>query len=249
MIYCVTFILAYRSIIYELVMAQSLSAFLGDTVLRYSTTVGLYLASLGIGAFLCRGGVLQRPVYSLVKIEILLSVVGGFCLVYLHFCNLLISSGNLFFLFSHALIIAIGILSGFEIPLLIDINWLIFYNTIKAAGFTTIVPFASVLEEDNPALYEALRKEYNMEKEDIKQVLPLVRDLSMGFIMMRKNGDIADMRYKENGVKKHVLNEQRYNLAFSLSYPMPQEIDRAKVNSIMRPALPTLSLLRIRLPY
>ena len=122
MIYCVTFILAYCSIIYELVMAQSLSAFMGDTVLRYSTTVGLYLASLGIGAFLCRGSILKRPVYSLVKIEILLSVVGGFCLVYLHFCNMLIPSVRFFFFFSHALIIAIGILSGFEIPLLIDIK-------------------------------------------------------------------------------------------------------------------------------
>lgn len=122
MIYLIILILAYCSIVYELVMAQSLSAFLGDTVLRYSTTVGLYMASLGIGAFLCRGNVLKRPVYSLMKIEILLSVVGGFCLVYLHLFSIFVPSVNVFFLFSHALIIAIGILSGFEIPLLIDIK-------------------------------------------------------------------------------------------------------------------------------
>ncbi len=122
MIYVVTFLLAYCSIVYELVMAQSLSAFLGDTVLRYSTTVGLYLASLGIGAFMCRGPLLRRPVYSLVRIEILLSVVGGLCLVYLHVFNIVVPSVTLFFMFSHALIIAIGILSGFEIPLLLDIK-------------------------------------------------------------------------------------------------------------------------------
>ena len=122
MIYGVTFILAYCSMAYELVMAQSLSAFLGNTVFRYSTTVGLYLASLGIGAFLCKERVLKEAVCSLVKIEILLSILGGFCLVYLHLFHILFSSGSPFFLFSHALIIAIGILSGFEIPLLLEIK-------------------------------------------------------------------------------------------------------------------------------
>ena len=72
MTYVIIFILAYCSIVYELTMAQSLSAFLGDTVLRYSTTIGLYLASMGIGAFLCRGGLFRNPAYSLVKIEIML---------------------------------------------------------------------------------------------------------------------------------------------------------------------------------
>jgi len=122
MFYFVTFVLAFCSILYELLMAQSLSAFLGDTVLRYSTTVGLYLASLGIGAFLCRGKVLNRPLYALVKVELFLSLVGGFCVVYLHLFNIFVPSVNLFFIFSHTLIVSIGILSGFEIPLLLQIK-------------------------------------------------------------------------------------------------------------------------------
>tara|TARA_Y100000031_G_C8086229_1_gene322014 strand:- start:54 stop:725 length:672 start_codon:yes stop_codon:yes gene_type:complete len=122
MTYAITFILAYCSIVYELVMAQSLSAFLGDTVLRYSTTIGLYLASMGIGAFLCRGGLLRNPAYSLVKIEILLAVVGGFSVVYLHLLDILSPFTSVFFILSHLLIIAIGILTGFEIPLLIEIK-------------------------------------------------------------------------------------------------------------------------------
>lgn len=121
-LYVVIFILAYCSITYELVMAQALSAYLGDTVLRYSTTVGLYMASLGIGAFMCRGKLLEQPAHSLVNIEILLSVVGGFSVAYLHIFHMFIPLMGIFFIFSHALIICVGILSGFEIPLLIEIK-------------------------------------------------------------------------------------------------------------------------------
>jgi len=103
-------------------MAQSLSAFLGDTVLRYSTTIGLYLASMGVGAFLCRGRLVRDSVYSLVKIEILLSVIGGFCVVGLYLFDILSPFVVVFFIFSHLLIIAIGILTGFEVPLLLEIR-------------------------------------------------------------------------------------------------------------------------------
>ncbi len=122
MTYFITFILAYCSIVYELVIAQSLSAFLGDTVLRYSTTVGLYLASMGIGAFLCRGRIVRDSVYSLVKIEILLGVIGGFSVIYLYLFDIFSPFASVFFTFSHSLIIVIGILTGFEIPLLIEIR-------------------------------------------------------------------------------------------------------------------------------
>lgn len=122
MTYAITFILAYCSIVYELVMAQSLSAFLGDTVLRYSTTVGLYLASMGIGAFLCRGRIIRDSVNSLVKIEILLAVVGGFSVVHLYLLDIISPFASVFFILSHSLIITIGILTGFEIPLLIEVR-------------------------------------------------------------------------------------------------------------------------------
>ncbi len=149
MTYAITFILAYCSIIYELVMAQSLSAFLGDTVLRYSTTIGLYLASMGIGAFLCRGKLVRDSVYSLVKIEILLSVIGGFSVVYLYLLDIPGPFESMFFILSHSLIIAIGILTGFEIPLLIEIkrrekegatNSVLGVNYIGALSGTIIFP-------------------------------------------------------------------------------------------------------------
>ena len=43
MIYAITFVLAFCSIVYELLLGQTLSAFLGNTVLRYSVTIGLYM--------------------------------------------------------------------------------------------------------------------------------------------------------------------------------------------------------------
>ena len=149
MTYAITLILAYCSIVYELVMAQSLSAFLGDTVLRYSTTIGLYLASMGIGAFLCRGRIVRDSIYSLVKIEILLSVIGGFCVVYLYLLDILSPFVSVFFILSHSLIIAIGILTGFEIPLLIEVrrrekegtmNSVLGVNYIGALSGTVIFP-------------------------------------------------------------------------------------------------------------
>ena len=55
MVYPFTFVLAFCSIVYELLLGQSLSAFLGNTVLRYSVTIGLYMLSMGIGSLLAEG--------------------------------------------------------------------------------------------------------------------------------------------------------------------------------------------------
>jgi len=113
---------AFCSIAYELLLGQSLSAFLGNTVLRYSVTIGLYLLSLGIGAFLAKGKFTKNPVLVLQVIEILLTSIGGFSVIFLFGFDSLGFSDLLFAIFAHLLIIIIGILSGFEIPLLIEIS-------------------------------------------------------------------------------------------------------------------------------
>ena len=131
-IYLITFFVAFCSIVYELLMAQTLSLLTGNSVLRYSTTIGLYLASLGLGAFLCTDKRLVRSVETLWKAEILLSVVGGAAVVLLHFSHMLYAylmlnlhtnmGLILFFTFSYGVIAVIGILSGFELPLLIHLR-------------------------------------------------------------------------------------------------------------------------------
>ncbi len=139
MIYLITLIVAYCSIVYELLMAQTLSALMGDTVMRYSITIGVYLASLGAGAMLCEKSDEQGSASRLIRIEIWLSIVGGLSVFFISsfdvFHRFLMTSqsffsygaGNavrpvLFFVLCNAVIVLVGILSGFEIPLLIALS-------------------------------------------------------------------------------------------------------------------------------
>ena len=97
MIYTFTFILAFCSIAYELLLGQSLSAFLGNTVLRYSVTIGLYMLSTGIGAMFAEGKLVKRPMITLLKIELLLTVTGGFSVILLLVLNSAPLPGIIFF--------------------------------------------------------------------------------------------------------------------------------------------------------
>ena len=46
--------IAFCSLSYELIFAELLSAVNGGTVLNYSLTIGLYIASAGLGSFFLR---------------------------------------------------------------------------------------------------------------------------------------------------------------------------------------------------
>ena len=122
MIYALTFVLAFCSIVYELLLGQTLSAFLGNTVLRYSVTIGLYMTSLGIGSMIAEGRFVARPVTALLRIELLLTMVGGGSVVLLFFISSLGVHPIVLSIIAHSLIIIIGVLSGFEIPLLIGLK-------------------------------------------------------------------------------------------------------------------------------
>ena len=122
MIYTFTLILAFCSIVYELLLGQALSAFMGNTVLRYSVTIGLYLFSMGVGSIIAEGRFVKHPVVSLLKVEILLTLMGSLSIALLHFADWLDPSAIVFSLFAHSLIILIGLLTGFEIPLLIEVK-------------------------------------------------------------------------------------------------------------------------------
>ncbi len=117
--YFIVFSLALSSICYELILAQSLSAFLENTVLRYSVTIGLYMCSLGIGALFVGEKRTRQSVVNLLKIEIGLTMIGGFSVALLFFTDAFDVGRMGFLIMSHVLIIAIGFLSGFEIPLLV----------------------------------------------------------------------------------------------------------------------------------
>ncbi len=117
----ITLILAFCSIVYELLLGQALSAFLGNTVLRYSVTVGLYLLSMGIGSYFAEGRFIRYSALTLLWIELFLALVGGSSIVALHLVHAAELGDLSIFLFGHMLIILIGVLTGFEIPLLMDL--------------------------------------------------------------------------------------------------------------------------------
>ncbi|MDH5676071.1 MAG: hypothetical protein OEZ06_28370 [Myxococcales bacterium] len=134
-VYTITFFAAGCSLLYELLLAQTLSALLGNTVVRYSITIGCYLGALGLGAMLCERGA-DRLVFRLARIEVLLSLVGGLSVPLLYTLDMIHNwlyaaatpladgpwPGWLFLGMSHLLIVAIGVLSGFEIPLLLALG-------------------------------------------------------------------------------------------------------------------------------
>lgn len=139
--YTVTLIVASCSIVYELLLAQTLSTIMGNTILRYSITIGVYLASLGLGAMLCEEKTKKNTVDRLIRIEILLTIIGSLTVLLMNFFDVIqkllyqniefaatpiIGDYSLalivFYVLSHATIVVVGILSGYEIPLLISMG-------------------------------------------------------------------------------------------------------------------------------
>ncbi|HNV23959.1 MAG TPA: hypothetical protein PLH56_03295 [Candidatus Omnitrophota bacterium] len=118
-LYGLTFLLSFCSIVYELILAQTLSAFLANTVLRYSVTIGLYLFSLGMGSLLAEGKFFEKPGLHLIFIEIFLTLLGGFSVVFMFLLDGSRASFFIFSLLGHLFVVVIGVLSGFEVPLLI----------------------------------------------------------------------------------------------------------------------------------
>lgn len=118
LLYAVTVLVAFCSIIYELLMAQCLSATLGSTLLRYSLTVGIYLASLGFGAFLMRNHPNERARRSFVHAEFALVIAGGLGPFIAVMSDHL---GKFAYVMDHIWIVLIGILSGLELPLLMKL--------------------------------------------------------------------------------------------------------------------------------
>lgn len=130
-----TLTVSFCSIVYELMLAQCLSIILGNTVLRYSITIGLYLFSLGMGALTFVFLNKKKSPQLLLAIEGVLAFVG----MILPF---LILGGDewlratllswhvpaqsvLYWLpswiFMHAVIILVGLLSGAELPILMEL--------------------------------------------------------------------------------------------------------------------------------
>ncbi len=111
------FLIAACGLIYELIAGTLASYLLGDSVFQFSTVIGSYLFAMGIGSWLSRylrRGLVER----FVAIELMVGLAGGFSstLLFLGFAY-----GQAFRFELYALVLAIGVLVGLEIPLLMRI--------------------------------------------------------------------------------------------------------------------------------
>jgi spermidine synthase len=132
LVYAAALILAACSLLYELLIAQALSTLATNTVVWYSVTIGIYLASMGVGAILHDRYTTDRSWSRLFRVEILLSAVGLLAMPLLNFAHTFalvfdfhdaeLQSNVVFFGSAFLLTAAIGILTGFELPLLIDLG-------------------------------------------------------------------------------------------------------------------------------
>ena len=111
------FVIATCGLIYELVAGTLASYLLGDSVMQFSTIIGVYLFSMGIGSFLSSW--FDKSLLSwFIRIELLVGLIGGFSAATLFVCFPL-ASGFRFILYGFVVIT--GILVGLEIPLLMRI--------------------------------------------------------------------------------------------------------------------------------
>lgn len=111
------FAISTCGLIYELIAGTVASYLLGDSVTQFSTVIGVYLFSMGVGSFLSKF-IERKLVLVFIQVELLVGLVGG--------C----SAGLLFLCFEHvenfrillyALVAIIGGLVGLEVPLIMRI--------------------------------------------------------------------------------------------------------------------------------
>lgn len=114
-----TFTLAFASLSYEFCLSHAFTILFGQLVEQYIITTGLFIFFLGFGALLYEFKVKQNQKIRLFHIEFLLSFFGAMS-VFLPFVFIDIFPFILAKWLSYSLVILIAILSGIELPMLIN---------------------------------------------------------------------------------------------------------------------------------
>ncbi len=117
LLFLTVLIIATSGLVYELIAGALASYVLGDSVTQFSTTIGVYLFAMGIGAYLSRF-IKSDVSVRFVEVELSAALVGGFSAPFLY---LAFAYGEVFEVALYATIVIIGTLVGLEIPLLMRI--------------------------------------------------------------------------------------------------------------------------------
>lgn len=116
------FVVAACGLVYELAAGALASYLLGDSVLQFSTVIGTYLFAMGLGSWLSRH-VERELVAQFLRVELLVGVIGGLMPAALFAAHSVLPAGSVlsFRVLLYALVLAIGVLVGLEIPLVMRI--------------------------------------------------------------------------------------------------------------------------------
>jgi len=117
LLFLTVLIIATCGLVYELLVGTLASYLLGDSVTQFSTVIGVYLAALGVGAWLSRF-VDKSLALRFVEIELAVALAGGLSGPFLFFT---FASGAAFRVALYGTVLAVGTLVGLEIPLLLRI--------------------------------------------------------------------------------------------------------------------------------
>jgi spermidine synthase len=116
------FVIAACGLVYELAAGALASYLLGDSVLQFSTVIGVYLFAMGLGSWLSRF-VERQLVGVFLQVELLVGVIGGLMPAALFAAHSLLPPGEatVFRVLLYALVLLVGTLVGLEIPLVMRI--------------------------------------------------------------------------------------------------------------------------------
>ncbi|SFV54377.1 Spermidine synthase [hydrothermal vent metagenome] len=112
-----TFVIAICGLIYELLAGTLSSYLLGDSIYHFSLVIGLFMTSMGIGAWLSRF-VEHRLEETFVIIQFCIALLGGFSAFILFYAFAYLDNYSAFL---YLIIILLGSMLGVEIPLVIRI--------------------------------------------------------------------------------------------------------------------------------
>ncbi len=111
------FIIATCGILYELLLSSISSYFLGNSILQFSLTIGLFMFFMGIGSYLSKF-IENRLIEKFVNIEIFLGLIGGISATVLYSVY---SFTRFYYLYYFLFIAILGVLVGVEIPIVVRI--------------------------------------------------------------------------------------------------------------------------------
>ncbi len=111
------FVVSTCGLIYELICGTLASYLLGDSVTQFSTIIGIYLFSMGVGSYFSKF-IDKKLVETFIQIELLIGMLGGFSALLLFMAFEYV---NHFRVLLYGMVFLVGCCVGLEIPLMMRI--------------------------------------------------------------------------------------------------------------------------------